>query len=559
MVLSSFLLLELMNHYNYLEVFPSELIFPIFMHSFSALLIALIVYFIPFPKAYSGKFIAVTLIGFMIVNYQDRLNNIAGIYRSLIPVLPTTGNDMPIISILFLGTIVLSALFIGAYIVKLQRSKSILKTSNIIYGIFVVIGFIFFSQLLRAINVLPDIINESKVTPPALSGSAQLKDNKPDIYYIVLDRYASHDVLKQQFNYDNSKFKNFLNNQGFTVNEDAFSNYPLTTASISSTLNADYTNQVVQPYKDKEVQSRTLYHNLIRQSSVIKALKQGGYSYYHIGSTYGASDNASQADQDLVYANSLSIFEKVNKRLRSFENYQFYNSPFYSFSNVALSWWPLKHTELNNEQYVNKQLSELNNLAGQVSGNRFIFAHILVPHDPFTFNGDGSISISPGTDNYEKPIKEKYLGQIQYISNQIQTIVEQINQKSDKKAVILLNADEGPYPWDMNKSLGLGSTEQTDINLQDMTKYPDDWLKMKFGILQAVQIPEMSKNDEQNLSSVNLFRIVLNNYLGYQLDYLPYCAYAFNKGDKFEYKYQDITGKLVENYDSQFCSQHQSL
>ena len=38
---------------------------------------------------------------------------------------------------------------------------------------------------------------------------------KRDIYYIILDTYASSDSLKQYLNFDNSEFDNFLLKKGF--------------------------------------------------------------------------------------------------------------------------------------------------------------------------------------------------------------------------------------------------------------------------------------------------------------------------------------------------------
>lgn len=558
-LLISLLIVDLFNGLNYLEVFPSELLFPITIHFLSASIITLFVYFMPIPKRFVGKLISVILLTFMIVGYQDRLNGIASIYRVILPVLPKSGQDIPIISGIFIITIGAIAIIVGAYVAKLLKHKPQKLSFNIVLAISITVGFIFATQILRLANTLPAIIKESKAQPLIINGQGPgVITEKPDIYYIVLDRYTNSEVLKNQFSYNNQEFTSFLKNEGFVVNKDAYSNYPTTTASISSTINADYTNKIVEKYTNEKVQTRTLYHNLIRQSSVIKALKDNGYKYYHIGSTYGASNKAPLADADLVYSSSISIAGKINKRLRSFESAQFNNSPYQSFANVSLSWWPLKLEQTTNDGYVYKQLNKLNDLASHDPGGRFIFAHILVPHDPFTFNSDGSISTNPGTDNYGKPIKIKYTNQVEYISDQIKLVIEKINQRTNKNAVIILNADEGPFPWDINKTLGQGSEQQVDVNETDMTKLPNDWLKMKFGILQAVQIPKMNNKDKDNISSVNIFRIVLNNYLNYKLNYLPYCAFAFDKGFNYEYKYKDITSKLVPDYDSEYCSQLQT-
>ena len=60
--------------------------------------------------------------------------------------------------------------------------------------------------------------------------------SKPDIYYFVFDRYASNSWLRSEYGYDNSDLTSFLETQGFTVRDDALSNYPFTISSVSSTL-----------------------------------------------------------------------------------------------------------------------------------------------------------------------------------------------------------------------------------------------------------------------------------------------------------------------------------
>jgi len=547
-VLSSSFFTVLLNSLNYEEVFPTELIFPLVIHLITALFIALIIYFIPKPRMYSSKVVAVFLLGLVMVGYNDRLNIVAGLYRAILPSITSASSDMPIISGVFIITLFAVAIFIGTRIDKLQKRHTSIGSHNLILAVLVFSAVIFVGQGVRFGIMLPSIIKESRAQSPVLNKTATDKlTTKPDIYYIVLDRYASSNVLKNQFGYDNSQITNYLNKNDFYINQDAYSNYPLTSMSISSTLNAEYTKQESAEYKDNSVQSRALYHNLIRESAVVKALKQDGYKYYSIGSTYGASYKAPLADVDYGHSNSISIFGRLSKNLRGIEVGQFNQSPYYQFFKVNIGWWPLKTAELDTISYDRMQLDTLNQLASQKSsGGRFIFAHILLPHDPFVFNADGSTSGYQGTDNWGKTIKSKYLDQLKFTNSQIMQTIDNIKQNSGGKAVIILNADEGAYPQDMNNTNMTPVDSSNALRDTDMSNWPDDWLKMKFGILQAVYMPGISNSElANNLSSVNMFRVVLNNYLGYDLNYLPDCKYSLYKGDKHEYNYVDVTAKLL--------------
>lgn len=65
--------------------------------------------------------------------------------------------------------------------------------------------------------------------------------NRPDIYYIIVDGYGREDVLRETYGIDNSEFLGFLKENGFHVIDQAHSNYTQTVYSLSSSLNLNYT------------------------------------------------------------------------------------------------------------------------------------------------------------------------------------------------------------------------------------------------------------------------------------------------------------------------------
>lgn len=553
-VLAGSLLTELLKNVNYLEVFPKELLFPFFMHAVTATIVATVFQIVRRPKRFGAKIIGVIILSLILVDYGSRLAYVSPILKSFLPILPKGPNETAAISLVFFVLLFVIAFIIGRCAELLQRNNTRLDSRSILAGAAVFILAIYLNPFIKLVHIFPNIVKQSKVSSisfETLNGSTQNKD-KPDIYYIVFDRYTNNSVLKEQFNYDNSSFTNYLKDRQFTVNENAHSNYPYTAISISSTLNASYTNGLVAPYAGNDVQSATLYHNSIRNSSVVRALKQAGYAYYSIGSGYGASNKAPLADIDYMYELALlKTNDREIKRLRGIELSQFKQSPYYSLLNISgISWWPIRVVEKDEVSYVREQMNNLIGMAeSNNSGGRFIFAHILVPHDPFIFNADGSISDNRGVDNNGKPVKKKYTDQVQFINDQVKVMVDKILKRSDGKAVILLNSDEGPYPQMMNSTFNspAGYDDQTVEGMatkEKMSTWSDDWLSMKFGILQAVHIPAANEKDIQNISSVNLFRIVLNRYAGYGLGYLPDCQYGLTHGKWYTFDYDNITTRF---------------
>lgn len=555
-LLSSFLSVVMENN-TFLEIFPRELLFPILMHAATALIIALVLNWMPWTKSLLSKLVSSTVLALLMVDYDGNLRAVAPLIRAFIPG-QSTDDPLYAASVPYLLILVVVAVMAG-YMAERLISKSRLKPRDVQYGTLVLVGYLFLIPAFSFLEILPTMVRQSAVVAPALPASnkqAAAVQDKPDVYYIVLDRYANANVLSEQFNYDNNQFTGFLKDSGYTVRDNALANYPYTTMSIASTLNADYVNKEIEPHKSAQTQSKALFHHLIWQSNVIMALKQSGYQYHALGSWYGATYKAPQANVDHIHSNTLTIFGK-QKHLRGIEVTAFSGSPYHAFAQIpSTGWWPLTSTALSHVDIVKEQLNILHKLSTEgAAGGRFIFAHILVPHEPFAFNADGSFSAYQAADNTGMPIKQKYTQQVSFINDQMQQIVANIQKQSNGKAVVILQSDEGPYPQAMNSTFtkpqamtdpegSLLHDNASSAQEWDMSKWPQGWLNMKFGVLQAVHIPKASEDDLANLSSVNVFRIILNRYAGYELPYLPECHLGLADTVR-TYNYFDVTQQLT--------------
>ena len=72
-----------------------------------------------------------------------------------------------------------------------------------------------------------------------------------DIYYIILDRYASVSTLKEVYDFDNSEFLNYLSSIGFYVANESRANYTKTRSSLASSLNMEYINYLSDQYGEE--------------------------------------------------------------------------------------------------------------------------------------------------------------------------------------------------------------------------------------------------------------------------------------------------------------------
>lgn len=566
--LSAFFLSELLKDNNYKEIFPSSLLLPSYMNVLTATIISTIVWFLPRPKTIGAKTITTLFLALTMVNYNTRLTGVVPIFRAILPLLPKPDNDLALISLIFLLVLLAIGTTLGILTENVQSRQKSKTDQTIITAIAIVIGVIFLSQAQKMANLMGTLTKESSYqsTTELQQASAMHPnpnpDEKPDIYYIVPEDYVGNSVIKSQLNNNNDLFMNQLRSTGFSVNENALSQYPRTGPSVASTLNLGYLNDDLKAFKDNKFQSATLFFNMNRQAEAVKLLKQQGYKYYQVGNYYGAFNKAPLADIDYSSATKLRLFRR-NINLRDLSQSQFMESPYFQFTKLPAHWWPFKFQQFSPTDFVRMQLNTLKELANdKQQGGRFIFANILVPHEPYNFNADGSFTDADTTeaDSVGKPVKQKYVDQIKFINSQLLDIVNDINSNSKNRSVILLISDEGSHPVIMNQTFlkplvpDTDNSSNEDSDVGDMSTWSDADLNLKFSILQAVKIPKATGADLESVSTVNAFRIVLNRYFGYSFDYLPYCQLGTKNSKAQWYNYIDVT-KRFDKLSTNNCSQ----
>ena len=93
-----------------------------------------------------------------------------------------------------------------------------------------------------------------------------------------------------------------------------------------------------------------------------------------------------------------------------------------------------------------KQLQEMPSLPGP----KFVFAHLVIPHQPFVFGPDGEPFVIPerinkGTTYYtKKDYQLGYVNQAKFISSRIVEVVKSIIDNSSVPPIIIIQGDHGP-------------------------------------------------------------------------------------------------------------------
>ncbi len=356
-------------------------------------------------------------------------------------------------------------------------------------------------------NVQTNSINTKKVS------------SLPDIYYLVLDRYASQDTLNEFYDYDNNEFIEYLTNKGFFVANKSRANYPKTLHSLTSSLNMGFINDL-KVGLDKNSSDETVLHPLIQNHKVLTYLKSNGYKYLHLGSEWGPLSTNEFADENFNFYPKLQRLGEFSTKLLTTTMI----FPVLSIIFPGIS---------SDNSHRNIVLFQFNTLAKipEIEENKFVFAHILMPHEPYVFGKNCEFLT---TQESQKRSKEaNYLNQLSCINKKIERLVDQLISKSKRPPIIILQADEGPHPI-KNRLKGYGTWKKASSNT----------LKEKLGILNALYLPNIDEGLlYPTITPVNTFRLIFNSYFDADYKLLPDRSYVFEDLNHI-YKFIDVTDKV---------------
>lgn len=180
-----------------------------------------------------------------------------------------------------------------------------------------------------------------------------------------------------------------------------------------------------------------------------------------------------------------------------------------------------------------------------IRGPKFVFAHIVSPHPPFVFDGEGT-PISPrygftfnDANNFPGTLDEyktEYAGQVENVNRLLEETIDTILSQSTVPPIIILQADHGP---------GM---------LTDFTSSENTCLRDRFSTFAAYYLPDAENNlVAEDTTPVNIFRIVLNEYFAANLPMLENRSYYF-KDTVYIFRTEDVTTKLTDSASSQACN-----
>lgn len=339
----------------------------------------------------------------------------------------------------------------------------------------------------------------------------------PDIYYLIFDRYANPIVLKEHFNYDNSQFTNYLTEKGFFVALESQTNYPNTFLSLASSLNMEHLDYL-KVIKDSD--DTTVVYDLLQDYAVWRFLTQKGYTFIHFGDWWDPT--------------------RVNRFATMNFNYNPLGSNGFSIlllnTTVAA---PVIETFLGDEytQIRHKMLYKFETLVTvpEIEGPKFVFAHMLIPHNPYIFGPNGEPLSAAETAR--RSDVENYTNQLTFANQQIEIVIDQILSKSSSPPIIIIQSDEGPMitPGFLTKEFIIDG-DWTQISQKD--------LKTHIKIFNAYYLPDFDQSQlYPSITPVNSFRLIFNHYFDTNFELLEDKSYI-SAGPSRPYNFIESTKVL---------------
>jgi hypothetical protein len=167
----------------------------------------------------------------------------------------------------------------------------------------------------------------------------------------------------------------------------------------------------------------------------------------------------------------------------------------------------------------------------------FAFAHVMAPHPPFLHRADGRPAEEPGSDYFlldgdafhnrygdDLDYIRGYRGEVAYLNERLVGVVDAILKVAPEPPVIVIQSDHGS-----GLNYALYDLEKTD-------------LRERFANLTAVLLPPDAGPIRQDITPVNLFRVVLRRIFGAPLEELPEHCY-YSPFDEI-YRYTDVSAQI---------------
>ncbi|MEX2030825.1 MAG: hypothetical protein WD906_07630 [Anaerolineales bacterium] len=396
---------------------------------------------------------------------------------------------VPVPDATLLPGMVLAGLYLAGFLGKLGAlSADLLHT-----GARVMLGLLFAYNALGIVAVELQKVNSAdgeapeRFAPP----SRDVSRAYPDIYFIILDEFAGPDAARKYWGGRNvDEFEDFLTQHGFHLSSGSRSATLDTRVEVASRLNFTQYEVDLDPqfYFDEIANNRAVqeFGGLGYETVVFNGM---GSQLFYPGMTPIRADTTLEYDpgQTSTSAGTFDPFANMVLNLTMLR----------PFLDVDALYGPSIARHIGEVRFAFDTLGDLRGIPSP----KFVYAHIMLPHEPFVFSADGGINEPECHLDWSC-----YYGNYQYAMTLLEGLVDRIQEKADpgNRPIIVLQSDHGarniPY-----MAAGEGV----------LPSYPEEYA---YSILNALYLPGVDYTTlGDDLAPIDTFPLILNIYFGYQL------------------------------------------
>ena len=296
--------------------------------------------------------------------------------------------------------------------------------------------------------------------------------SQPDIYYLVVHRYAGAKQLEKQFDLENQSFEASLKKAGFVIPAESWATEADARRGLAAALD-------LQHPSDRFAGDLALRRQLA-SSQTIRLLKARGYRYYHLGSPPDGLRDHPLADWSYRFSPCSNEFAESLLRL---------TPPGVWFS--PLSFHDREIGKFDRLSVIPREASP---------GPKFVLAHFNVPGDTWRLDSAGTEISS--AEVAQRGDKQNYVNQLLFTNQRLGQAVNAILRQSKRPPIIVVQSVTTPL-----------ALESGDIAKVTTARQP---------AFAAIWLPEPAKRAKipASLSPGNTFRFLFREYFGAEVNLL---------------------------------------
>lgn len=315
-----------------------------------------------------------------------------------------------------------------------------------------------------------------------------LATQKPDIFFIILDGYTSSKCLQEEFTFSNKAIDSLLRSNQFFISVDSKSNYNVTPFSLSSTLDMNY----LKPGIENGTGNENLIFQAIatlKKNKLSEFLKKEGYQIKNFGCfDFSDASTPTRPYFDEFYYREIDDQTLYSRVLRDIGWNITTKNLFTGSFRIPKGYTRAKEYHIYRNQFNWEKL--MNEIKQKSDSPRFVYAHIMLPHEPFYLDKDGSMVSDTAIILKDFDFKTSYFNQLLYTNRLLADFIPLVSKKAKRERVVMIQGDHGFRDYGPNVSL-----EKEFMNL-NAYYFSDHNYSMLY----------------DSISPVNSFRVILNKY-----------------------------------------------